>query len=68
LRDSAAPAAARPDVGRQFRALGLVEVLGAIGLILPAALGVTPILMALAALGSRWRCSSRSSCSKCCPP
>ena len=36
LRDSAAPAAARPDVtDAQFRTLGLVEVLGAIGLILP---------------------------------
>lgn len=35
----------------QFRTLGLVEVLGAIELILPAALGVGPILMPLAALG-----------------
>jgi VIT1/CCC1 family predicted Fe2+/Mn2+ transporter len=35
----------------QFRAIGLVEVLGAIGLILPAALGIAPILTPIAATG-----------------
>jgi hypothetical protein len=35
----------------QFRTIGLLEVAGAIGLILPAALGVAPMLSALAALG-----------------
>lgn len=35
----------------QFRAIGLVEVLGALGLILPAALGVAPILTPIAAVG-----------------
>ena len=35
----------------QFRAIGALEVLGAAGLILPAALGVVPILTAFAALG-----------------
>jgi uncharacterized membrane protein YphA (DoxX/SURF4 family) len=35
----------------QFRAIGALEVLGAVGLILPAALGVVPILTAFAALG-----------------
>ncbi|WP_432092738.1 DoxX family protein [Streptomyces sp. bgisy100] len=33
------------------RAVGAVEVLGALGLILPAALGVAPVLVAWAALG-----------------
>jgi hypothetical protein len=36
---------------RQFRAIGLVEVLGAAGLVLPAALGIAPVLTPLAALG-----------------
>lgn len=36
---------------RQFRAVGLLEVLGAAGLILPAALNVAPLLTALAASG-----------------
>jgi hypothetical protein len=36
---------------RQFRAIGLVEVLGAAGLVLPAALGIAPMLTPLAALG-----------------
>ena len=36
---------------RQFRLIGTLEVLGAIGLIVPAALGVAPILTPLAALG-----------------
>ena len=35
----------------QFRTIGLLEVAGAIGLILPAALGVAPLLSVLAALG-----------------
>ena len=35
----------------QFRAIGALEVLGAIGLIVPAALGVAPILTAFAATG-----------------
>jgi hypothetical protein len=35
----------------QFRTVGLLEVLGAAGLILPAALGVAPALTAVAALG-----------------
>jgi uncharacterized membrane protein YphA (DoxX/SURF4 family) len=36
---------------RQFRTIGLLEVLGALGLILPAALGVAPLLTPLAAVG-----------------
>jgi uncharacterized membrane protein YphA (DoxX/SURF4 family) len=35
----------------QFRAIGLVEVAGAVGIILPAALGIAPALSALAAAG-----------------
>ena len=35
----------------QFRAIGAVEVLGAIGLVLPAALDVAPVLTPLAAVG-----------------
>lgn len=35
----------------QFRTIGLLEVLGAIGLILPAALGLAPLLAPLAAVG-----------------
>ena len=35
----------------QFRLIGALEVVGAIGLILPVALGVAPILTALAAVG-----------------
>jgi uncharacterized membrane protein YphA (DoxX/SURF4 family) len=35
----------------QFRTIGLLEVLGALGLILPAALGVAPLLTPLAAVG-----------------
>jgi hypothetical protein len=35
----------------RFRAIGLVEVLGALGLILPAALGVAPVLTPIAAVG-----------------
>ena len=36
---------------QQFRTIGLLEVLGAVGLILPAALGIAPALTALAAVG-----------------
>ena len=36
---------------RQFRAIGLLEVLGALGLILPSALGIAPGLLPLAAIG-----------------
>ena len=36
---------------RQFRAIGLLEVLGALGLILPGALGMAPGLLPLAAIG-----------------
>lgn len=36
---------------RQFRAIGLLEVLGALGLILPSALGIAPGLLPLAATG-----------------
>lgn len=36
---------------RQFRAIGVLEILGAMGLILPDALGITPILLPLAAIG-----------------
>jgi hypothetical protein len=35
----------------QFRAIGLAEVLGAIGLILPGALGIAPVLTPIAATG-----------------
>jgi uncharacterized membrane protein YphA (DoxX/SURF4 family) len=35
----------------QFRTIGLLEVLGAISLILPAALGIAPLLTPLAAVG-----------------
>ena len=35
----------------QVRAIGIVEILGAIGLILPAATGILPILTPLAAVG-----------------
>jgi uncharacterized membrane protein YphA (DoxX/SURF4 family) len=34
-----------------IKLIGLLEVLAAIGLILPAALGITPVLVPLAALG-----------------
>ncbi len=33
------------------RAIGVVEILGAMGLVLPAALGIAPVLVPLAALG-----------------
>jgi uncharacterized membrane protein YphA (DoxX/SURF4 family) len=35
----------------QFRTIGLLEVLGALGLVLPAALGVAPAITRLAAVG-----------------
>jgi uncharacterized membrane protein YphA (DoxX/SURF4 family) len=35
----------------QFRLIGVVEVLGSIGLILPAATGIAPLLTPLAAVG-----------------
>lgn len=35
----------------QFRTIGLLEVVGAVGLILPGALGIAPGLVPLAALG-----------------
>jgi uncharacterized membrane protein YphA (DoxX/SURF4 family) len=35
----------------QFRTIGLLEVLGAIGLILPSALGIAPLFTPLAAVG-----------------
>ncbi|NYH51056.1 MULTISPECIES: DoxX family protein [Nocardiopsis] len=40
------------DFGAGFvKALGAVEVLGAVGLVLPAVLGVAPVLVPLAAVG-----------------
>jgi uncharacterized membrane protein YphA (DoxX/SURF4 family) len=36
---------------REFRTVGLLEVLGAVGVILPAALGIAPKLTAIAAVG-----------------
>lgn len=37
--------------GGSVKAIGALEVLGALGLILPAALGIAPVLVPLAALG-----------------
>jgi uncharacterized membrane protein YphA (DoxX/SURF4 family) len=52
LKMAAGPMRWAADVtDRQFRTLGLLEVLGAIGLILPAALGIAPLLVPLAAVG-----------------
>jgi uncharacterized membrane protein YphA (DoxX/SURF4 family) len=52
LKMAAGPMRWAADVtDRQFRTLGLLEVLGAIGLILPAALGIAPLLVPLAAIG-----------------
>ena len=52
LKLAAGPMRWAADVSdRQFRTIGALEVLGAIGLVVPAALGVAPILTALAALG-----------------
>jgi hypothetical protein len=36
---------------RSIKAIGALEILGALGLILPAALDIAPVLMPLAALG-----------------
>lgn len=52
LKMAAGPMRWAADVtDTQFRAIGLVEVVGAIGLILPAALGIAPLLTPLAAVG-----------------
>jgi uncharacterized membrane protein YphA (DoxX/SURF4 family) len=52
LKMAAGPMRWASDVtDAQFRAIGLVEVAGAIGLILPAALGIAPLLVPLAAVG-----------------
>jgi uncharacterized membrane protein YphA (DoxX/SURF4 family) len=52
LKMAAGPMRWAADVtDTQFRAIGLVEVLGAIGLIVPAALGVASLLTPLAAVG-----------------
>ena len=52
LKMAAGPMRWAADVtDRQFRTIGLLEVLGAIGLILPAALGIAPLLLPLAAVG-----------------
>ena len=51
LKMAAGPMRWAADVtDRQFRTIGLLEVLGAIGLILPAALGIAPLLVPLAAI------------------
>jgi uncharacterized membrane protein YphA (DoxX/SURF4 family) len=52
LKMAAGPMRWAADVtDTQFRTIGLLEVLGAIGLILPGALGTAPLLVPLAALG-----------------
>jgi uncharacterized membrane protein YphA (DoxX/SURF4 family) len=52
LKMAAGPMRWAADVtDRQFRTIGLLEVLGSIGLILPAALGIAPLLTPLAAVG-----------------
>jgi uncharacterized membrane protein YphA (DoxX/SURF4 family) len=52
LKMAAGPMRWAADVtDTQFRAIGLVEVLGAIGLIVPTALGVASLLTPLAAVG-----------------
>jgi uncharacterized membrane protein YphA (DoxX/SURF4 family) len=52
LKMAAGPMRWAADVtDAQFRTIGLLEVLGAIGLILPAALGIAPLLTPLAAVG-----------------
>ena len=52
---SAAPGATSPTIHLQsvglVKALGAVEILGAVGLILPAALDIAPVLVPLAAVG-----------------
>lgn len=37
--------------GRSVKGIGVIEVLGAVGLVLPAALGIAPVLVPLAAVG-----------------
>lgn len=52
LRMAAGPMRWAAEVSdAQFRTIGLLEVLGATGLILPGALGVAPMLVPLAATG-----------------
>ncbi len=52
VKMAAGPMGWAADVNdQQFRTIGLLEVLGAVGLILPAALGIAPTLTALAAVG-----------------
>jgi len=52
LKMAAGPMTWAADVSdRQFRTIGLLEVLGAVGVIVPAALGIAPTLTALAAIG-----------------
>jgi hypothetical protein len=52
LKMAAGPMSWAEDVtDRQFSTIGLLEVLGALGLILPPALGVAPALVPLAASG-----------------
>jgi uncharacterized membrane protein YphA (DoxX/SURF4 family) len=49
---AAGPMAWAADVSDvEFRAVGLLEVLGALGLVLPGALGIAPLLTPLAAVG-----------------
>ncbi len=52
LKMAAGPMRWAADVtDAQFRTIGLLEVVGAIGLILPTALGIAPLLTPLAAIG-----------------
>ena len=52
LKMAAGPMGWAADVtDKQFRAIGLLEVLGAMGLILPATVGIAPGLLPLAAIG-----------------
>ena len=52
LKMAAGPMGWAADVtDGQFRTIGLLEVIGALGLILPGALGIAPGLVPLAALG-----------------
>jgi uncharacterized membrane protein YphA (DoxX/SURF4 family) len=49
---AAGPMSWAADVGDvEFRAVGLLEILGALGLVLPGALGIAPLLTPLAAVG-----------------
>jgi uncharacterized membrane protein YphA (DoxX/SURF4 family) len=52
LKMAAGPMRWAADVtDRQFKTIGVLEVLASIGLILPAALGIAPLLTPLAAVG-----------------